>query len=289
MKRFRLPKFRVIVLLLLLVFLTLSFSHKSGAAKPSRPFTISLPANYTKTISSPLIILLPGYSKDNTYLKKELFPSTLSQGNYIIVTPLATKDRIGNFFWNTHAACCNFFHSSVNDIAYLTQLTNYLKSNYQVDSSHIYLLGHSNGGFMALTMACQRTKLYAAIISIAGANNIDQSLCKTAKPPSLLLIHGTKDEVISYQGGDLQGTLYPSAPLTLKYWLNKEQCQLPANEQKIDFLDSLPGMETLQASYSCQQGISIDFWSIDGGSHSPLVNSNFLPALKEYLQKHKLF
>ena len=276
-------KINIIILLALLSFLLFAFTPRSTVNKPSRPFTISLPLNYKTSTSNPLVILLPGYSKDSTYLQKTLFPTKESQKNLVLVTPLASKDKLGNYFWNSKGACCNFFNSTVNDIAYLNQLTKYLKVKYHIDENKIFFLGHSNGGFMALTMACQNPNLYAGVISIAGAGNINPKLCKPKTPTSILQIHGTNDEVINFQGGNLQGSVYPSAQTNLNRWIKIDKCLVPPSTLLLDLVDALPGEETQAEKYLCSNSTLVELWAIKAGAHTPEINGNFMPAIFNYL------
>lgn len=244
-----------------------------------------MPENYSKAINLPLLILLPGYHTDNTYLQESLFNSNSSQEEYIIVTANATKDRLGNYFWNSKAACCNFFQSRVDDKKYLTELTKYLVAEYKVDSERVYLLGHSNGGFMALNMACQPNSPFTGVVSIAGAGNLNMHPCKNNKKTSILLIHGTKDSVISYDGGNIQGITYTSAKQTTQQWLKLKGCNDTPKTNTEDFVDELIGNETTQTLYQCSKLDTVDLWSIDKGSHAPLLNANFTKTILSYFSK----
>lgn len=269
---------RNILLLLLISILTLlylSFQGGKPVEKPSRGFQISMPQNYSKANYLPLIILLPGYHKNNTYLEENLFKSESSQAEYIVVTANATKDRLGNYFWNSKAACCNFFKSRVDDRKYLNELTKYLLAEYKVDSERVYLLGHSNGGFMALNMACQEDSPYTGIISFAGAGNLSLKPCQNNTKTSILLIHGTSDSTINYKGGDIQGVKYTSAQETTQQWLKLKDCGSTPEISNSDFIDNLSGEETTKNTYRCDNSATVNLWSIENGSHAPLLNESF--------------
>ncbi len=269
---------RNILLLLLISILTLlylSFQSGKPVEKPSRGFQISMPQNYNKAISLPLIILLPGYHKDNTYLAENLFKNKNSQENYIVVTANAAKDRLGNYFWNSKAACCNFFQSRVDDSKYLNELTKYLLAEYKVDRDRVYMLGHSNGGFMALNMACQKDSPYAGIISLAGAGNLELKPCYNNTKTSLLLIHGTSDLTINYKGGDIQSVKYTSAQETTQQWLKLKNCDSTPEISNSDFIDNLSGDETTKNAYRCDNSETVNLWSIENGSHAPQFNESF--------------
>jgi polyhydroxybutyrate depolymerase len=244
-----------------------------------------MPKNYSKAISLPLIILLPGYHKENTYLAENLFKNKNSQENYIVVTANATKDRLGNYFWNSKAACCNFFQSRVDDKKYLNELTKYLLAEYKVDRGRVYMLGHSNGGFMALNMACQENSPYAGIVSFAGAGNLELKPCHNNTKNSLLLIHGTSDSVISYNGGDIQGSKYASAQQTTQQWLKLKDCENSPKISNSDFIDSIPGDETTKNAYRCGNTATVNLWSIEQGSHTPQLNGIFTKNILDFFSR----
>lgn len=72
-------------------------------------------------------------------------------------------------FWNATNSCCDLFHSGVDDSAYIASIIADVKSTVAVDPKRIFVVGHSNGGFMAYRMACNHAGDIAAIVSLAGA------------------------------------------------------------------------------------------------------------------------
>ena len=44
-----------------------------------------------------------------------------------------------------------------------------VKAKYNVDPKRVFVIGHSNGGFMSHRLACDRASDVAAIVSLAGA------------------------------------------------------------------------------------------------------------------------
>src|SRR5205085_1985187 len=82
---------------------------------------------------------------------------------------------------------------------------------YSVDPRRIFVVGHSNGGFMAYRMACDHSDTVAAIVSVAGAMYDDARKCRAAHPVSVLQVHGPPDNVIPYQGTGINGANVPRA------------------------------------------------------------------------------
>lgn len=80
-----------------------------------------------------------------------------------------------NRFWNASDACCDFYHTGTDASGYLHQLLETVKSRYPVDPDRVYLIGHSNGAFIAYRMACEHAADVTAIVSLAGAAPDDPS------------------------------------------------------------------------------------------------------------------
>ena len=78
---------------------------------------------------------------------------------------------------------------------------NYLKANYAVDASRVYLSGYSYGGQVLAAFADTGTLTdVAAIITAAGVSIYNSTIgnkLKAAKMP-VLLHHGTKDRIVPY-------------------------------------------------------------------------------------------
>ena len=64
-----------------------------------------------------------------------------------------------------------------------------------MDASRVYVIGHSNGGFMSYRMAYEHSDVVAAIVSLAGANHLEQRE-PPPNPVHILQIRGTDDTTI---------------------------------------------------------------------------------------------
>lgn len=206
--------------------------------------------------------------------------------------PDGTKDSGGLRFWNATDACCNFAGATTDDSAYLMSIVGNVRSRYSVDPKRIYVLGHSNGGFMAYRMACEHADTIAAIVSLAGATFDDATSCKPSQPVSVLQIHGSNDGVISYTGGQIGSHAFPSATKTVTTWAQYNGCEptpvVPADRHMLDLDPSLPGNETGVTTFSgCRPGGSIELLTIDGGAHSPKLSASFPASVIDFLYAHR--
>lgn len=94
-----------------------------------------------------------------------------------------------------------------------------------MDDSRVYVIGHSNGGFMSYRMAYEHSDAVAAIVSLAGANHADQR-DPPPYPVHVLQIHGTDDTTILYRGGEINENRYPSAMASVSRWAHPKPSHL---------------------------------------------------------------
>jgi polyhydroxybutyrate depolymerase len=143
-----------------------------------RPVTVHVPASYDAAKPAPLLVVLHGYgssgSEHESYFHLE---DAAQERGFLTAYPDGTKDADGNRFWSATDACCDFDRTGVNDVAYLAGVITEIQSKLAVDPKRIYLVGHSNGGFMSYRMACVHADVIAAIASLAGATFANPADC----------------------------------------------------------------------------------------------------------------
>ena len=254
-----------------------------------RPYEVFVPTKYNSATPMPLVVMLHGYiatgALQEGYFK--LQPLAEERG-FLYVHPDGTQAVDGAHFWNATDACCNFRASTVDDSAYLLSIIEQVQLKYNVDPKRIFLMGHSNGGFMSHRMACDHADKIAAIASLAGAMWNDVSKCSPSSPINVLQIHGTDDELVKY-GGGVFAAPFPSAEVTTSDWAKLEGCgaQPVVQPSKLDLDRELPGAETTSYVYgSCTAGGSATLWSIAGGKHSPHLSDTFSAQVIDYLFAH---
>ena len=255
-----------------------------------RPVKLHVPSAYSCDKGAPLVILLHGYSATSAIQESYLnITAESDKRGFLYAHPDGTKEAgSSNQFWNATDACCNFYGSTVDDSAYLSKLIKDVQAAYNVDAKRIYLIGHSNGGFMSYRMACEHGDQIAAIASLAGAMYEDVAKCPAATPVSVLQIHGTADETVSYTGGKFVNA-YPSAETSVADWVKIDKCNMTpdAAVAPLDLVSTLAGSETSVTSYSgCQSGTGVTFWSMAGATHIPTFTASFIPGVLDFLYAH---
>ncbi len=264
----------------------------TGAAgpDPQRPFSVFVPTGYEAATPMPLVVLLHGYGAtgeiQEAYFK--LQPLAEERG-FLYVHPDGTVDARGKQFWNATDACCGFGDPAVDDSAYVMAIIDQVKADYSIDPKRVFLIGHSNGGFMSYRMACDHADVIAGIASLAGATFADPAACTPSEPVSVLQIHGTADATINYNGADIIGRPYPGAQTTAATWASYNECDpaVTTSDVALDLEPSIDGDESTQTGYDgCAAGTSVALWTIAGGAHIPSVSESMFPGVIDFLFAH---
>jgi polyhydroxybutyrate depolymerase len=271
-----------------------------------RPASVKFPADYDASRSYPLVLFLHGYGSrgDETvmYLEADLQQAVSS---FISIVPEGTRDAEGRQRWNT---VLPQEKGAADDSAYLQGLISEVKGRWNIDKRRVYIVGISNGGFMAYRLACDTDGIFAGIVSIAGSMFANTSLCQTKTPISVLQIHGTKDEIVPFVS-QTSGNL--GAFESAQNWAQRNSCQSP--EEKLLSRDLMlqpfiPGIVLANGAYtapsgpfiindegqretdeirwtSCTAGTRVGLWRVNGASHVPdYSGKNLLGQALEFLQ-----
>lgn len=249
----------------------------------NRPVAVNLPSDTSQPSS--LLIMLHSASTSGAHQERymKLAPVAKKLG-MIYIAPDGKVGADGRRVWNAAKACCQKSGTPVDDIAYISSLIDEIAAKFPVDRSRIYMVGHSNGAFMALSYACT-TSSVAAVVSLAGAFDSEYT-CLSKKPFALLQIHGVADKTIKIDGGILNGHSYTSAKQTIQAITSVNKCPQSSFSQasfsKKDFDPSIPGAETtVENIEGC--AASITYWRIARGSHSPRLPSNYAEQVLRWI------
>ena len=249
-------------------------SNPTLAIDDARPAEVIIPSDYNTETRYPLVILLHGFGA-NGYIQSLYFGlnTRVDTQQFVLVTPDGTMNELGRRYWNATPSCCAGpdEEDQIDDVAYIRGLIEKAAATYSIDTSRIGLIGHSNGGFMSLRMACEASDLVTSVVSLAGSTWEDAASCTPAEyPVSVLAMHGDKDATIPYAGSVTRG--YPSAMETIARFAGLAGCDIsnPSMPENIDVDASIDGAETEILRYSgCTPGVDAELWTMVGSPHIP--------------------
>ncbi len=252
-----------------------------------RSVAVFVPGDYDPQEALPFVFLLHGYGFTGRAMDDLLdFKAFADANRFIYARPEGTVDGNGSQFWNASAACCDFDGTGVDDSAFLRSVVEAAQQIAHIDPARIWVIGHSNGGFMAHRLACDHADVFAAVISIAGATTT--GACDPSEPVAVLQIHGTSDGTIAYAGDSFgPGLGYPGAVETASLWAERNDCDAATVAGGELDLETIAGAETtVQRHEGCPSGGAAELWTVAGGGHVPNGNASYLPTLLDFLQAH---
>jgi polyhydroxybutyrate depolymerase len=235
------------------------------------------------------VLVLHGLGGSGTELADTLGLQAFAlERHFLFAAPDGTPDAQGRRFWNANEVCCNFGRVAVNDVERLMALIDYAVGSLHADAKRVYVVGYSNGGFMAHRLACEQSRRVRAIVSIAAAGPDPSQHCEPSEPVRVLEIHGDRDAIVPFEGGHLFGRAemprVPSVPSSLQVWANEAQCGgelLPV--QSFDLIAELPGNDTESFHFSNCRANSPLLWKVKGGAHFIRLGAPALGAIWEFL------
>lgn len=242
----------------------------------ARPYTLNVPTNYVAGQPTPLVVMFHGYGASGD-IEEAYFDITATSNEHTFLYAYGdgTLDTTGSRFWNATNGCCDLYDIPVDDVQYFDAIVQDVESKYTVDPKRIFVIGHSNGGFMSHRLACDRSSTVAAILSLAGAQWEDTTNCKPAEHVAVAEVHGNADTTIPYDGGATTEGPFPAAPTTVADWAQFNGCTgtLAPTGQTYTIDTTLPPNQTIVSAYGgCPTGIDVQLWTIQGGMHVPSLN-----------------
>jgi polyhydroxybutyrate depolymerase len=110
--------------------------------------------------------------------------------------------------WNDARRASSFpaRRDDIDDVGFTRAVIDRLARTHDIDPARVFVVGYSNGGQMAMRLAHEVPELIAGATVIAATMPAPDNFLLAGAPPAampVLLVHGTKDPIISYQGGEL--------------------------------------------------------------------------------------
>jgi polyhydroxybutyrate depolymerase len=201
-----------------------------------RSYEIALPANPR---GAPMILALHGGggNPDQFASASGLGRAAVGRG-YAVIFP-AGSVRFGGeklLTWNGGYCCGYAARARVDDQAFLKAVIKGAQDRFGLDGSRVYLTGMSNGSIMVETFAALNPGLVRAVAGVAGT--MDTRRIRVAGQVPLLVIHGTADDNVPYEGGvgdvSISRTSFASVDSVVAAFLAPWGRRLTVTERQID-------------------------------------------------------
>jgi len=247
-----LKPFRVVVLL---IFLVASNWANAGLVKDQvltidgrdRTYDIYSP-DWTARGERPVVLLLHGHSGSADVVTgengkkapyKAWFAIAEREGLYLII-PDGEIGPVNARGWNDCRADSSV-NTSTDDVKFLNTLVDTIAEQNPIDKNRVYVNGTSNGGHMAYRLAMETPNQYKAIAAVVAQMPENNKCVETGQPISVLIMNGTDDPILPYEGGPVgrravdqkDRGLVKSTEDSISYWLNNNGISSKAIERQL--------------------------------------------------------
>ncbi|WP_207496967.1 extracellular catalytic domain type 1 short-chain-length polyhydroxyalkanoate depolymerase [Aridibaculum aurantiacum] len=251
----------LLVLLTLCVFQAFSQAKQFKVGDDRRRYIVYLPTGYHADSMKkyPLVFNFHGGGMTMT---EQMFYSGMNKSadknSFIAVYPQGINQD-----WNVGFETS--YRHGTNDVGFVEKLLEYLVKQYRVDETAVYATGLSRGGFFCHRLAAELPGKIAAIASVGGLLPDSVVAFHTSKTPiPVMIIHGTADEVVKYEG---KTGAYKSAAETYNYW--KVLNNLSAAKETTTTIDRHRSDSTTVTTRTVGDGkAAVSLVSIVGGGHT---------------------
>lgn len=194
---------------------------------------------------------------------------------FVTVTPWINGQAISQWLSNVGSVDANWFGS----------LLAHIEMTSCVDEHRIFVTGYSNGGFMALAVACQFSQQIAAVAPVAGLQVGPH--CLPSRSVSLVAFQGTADPLLHYDGTpskaaedlpapdgsgetELQWAKQhgldlfvrvPAMPEQAATWAQRIGCSTTMTTTRVAF-------QIAVLSWKCPHHANVEMFRIHGGGHA---------------------
>jgi polyhydroxybutyrate depolymerase len=189
--------------------------------------------------ATPIVLLLHGGTQTaEAVWKQTSLPTLGARDGFILAAPQAVEKH-----WNDGrgSTVSGDEASTADDVGFLRALIGELVRRDRGDAGAVFVIGASNGGFMAMNYACQAGEtLRAGANVISNLPNAVAKTCRTSKPLPWLSMNGKDDRIIPFVGvpegttarGKPQAALM-SADDTFQFWARRAGCTSPAKIEHV--------------------------------------------------------
>lgn len=272
---------RAAVLLLALTWWACVPEH----AVEGRAYDVLTPKDVDRGTPLPVVILAHGYGVSGQ-LQDQFFPLSraLERRRFLYVLPNGTADRWGKRFWNASDACCDFDGRRIDDVAFFRKLVADVRQRYAIRDDRVFLVGHSNGAFMGLRLACDAGDVFSGVVAVAGSTSLDPMACGNGPPVPILLNHGDRDLSVPIDGAEN----FPSARETGARFARRNGCGTTSwrEGERLDLLSDAEAETLPLAIEGCPRRGEVELWVHEGTGHLPFYDDRWTNRVLDWLEAH---
>jgi polyhydroxybutyrate depolymerase len=246
----------------------------------SRTYLLHVPPALQTARPAPLVIVFHGGGGQGFGTERLThFSRIADRENFVVAYP----DGIGRQ-WNDGRTVRGLpaQREQVDDVAFISAMIESIAGERAIDRKRIYATGISNGAIFSHFLAARLSTKIAAIAPVVGgmAENVARDF-RPAEPVSVLIIQGTLDPLVPFDGGAVarrnHGRIIPTHD-AIRLWVTCDHCAPNPRHGELPDRDPADGCRVRTAAWSSGRGGSdVTLYTIEGGGHTWPGGAQYLP------------
>jgi polyhydroxybutyrate depolymerase len=235
-----------------------------------RTFTAFVP----ETTPAPLVLVLHGNTQQGVDMQtRASWPELARRERFIAVYPDGLNRAWGDMRSDAEVVGQRP-PSGTDDAAFLLALVDKYIKDGSADPKRIYVAGVSNGGAMAMTLACKEPQVFAAAAAMIMSFTATMAeRCKPRQPIAMLLMNGTVDPLVAYHGGKGASPRFGlpnmwATEQTIAFWRKVSGCDAADGvTNELPDSDSGDSSTVTRIDARCPPGAGVVLYRVNNGGH----------------------
>ncbi|TGK80013.1 hydrolase [Leptospira montravelensis] len=246
-----------------------------------RTYIVHYPKKWDGSPIALLVALHGRFGSGSSMIKQTKFDVLSDTKGFIVVFPDGFKRSWADGRGNTPAD-----ENQINDVVFIESIVKRLIAEGSVNSKEVFLVGHSNGGFMAQRLAVEKPELWKGVVSVAAqlsVSTLKKKLNLKTKPVSIGIIAGTGDPLVPYSGGYVRdGGEILSVEDSINRWKEWNSCSDVVTKKYENYNEDNSEIKIDFFRYeSCSENTQVGLIQLNGLGHSWPGETPMIPFINQ--------
>ena len=245
-----------------------------------RGYRLHLPPMVDRAKPRPLVLVFHGGGGDPDSAERlTRFSELADREGFIAAYPAGVAKNWNDGRENPYSGA---FRDRVDDVAFVSALLDALAGELKLDPARIYATGISNGAIFVNYLAVGLSSRIAAIAPVAGSIAVPfDARFAPAQPVSVLMINGTEDPLVPYQGGGVargrRGQVI-GVEQAVQKWAVANGCSGVPRSSALTDVDPADGCRGISLTWTdCRDGAAVVLYRLEGSGHAWPGGAQYLP------------
>lgn len=220
---------------------------------------VSVPADYTPDRQWPVVLGLGGWTDTPEIFRgySHLDESDMGKEAIVVYAQGVNNAWAGPPYAVTQKG---------EDNGFLVDLVSRISKTYSIDENHIGAVGMSNGGGMAMQLACQNPGFLRGLVTVSAAFYTPVFDDCVGGQVDSLVVHSAKDDVMPFNGGEAHGAEIKSVDFAMEHLTRMNGCAEDSFDEA-DITERFGGEAVIQRVYrDCAK--RVELWNLPDDLHT---------------------